>query len=283
MNEIKKCKSRTPLRWPGGKSKVVKRLLAPMFPTEFNKFYEPFIGGASVALFISQMYSDKIIYVNDLNDKLTTLLKQIKNNHTDLIEKLHKTRNEYDPMDISKGRELLNKMQDQLYNEKSTDFEVAVAFYVLNKISFSGLTEHGSISKSAYEKTFNHTNIDRLIEISDNMQNFVIFNKHFKHFMYLPEEDDFTFLDPPYLIESDNLYGKKGELHLNFDHEEFLQSVKDLKGKWMITYNDCEWIREKYDFYNIENAEYRYCMSFQSDDEGNKTTRTKNELIITNY
>ena len=51
----------------------------------------------------------------------------------------------------------------------------------------------------------------------------------------------------------------------------------------MITYNDNPWLREVYKNYNIIDAEYRYCMSFDTDENGNKTTRMKNELIITNY
>ncbi len=276
-------KALTPLRYVGGKSKVVRRTLSPLFPNKFDDFHEPFIGGGSVSLHIAQVYPDKKIVINDLNDKLFTFWKVLKNDSTNLISNLHLIRDKYDPKNIEQGKILLDIMQMQLYNEQSTDLLKAMAYYTLNKISFSGLTEHGSISKLAYEKTFNHDNIDKLIEISSHMSNFDIHNSHFKYVMRFPMVDDFTFLDPPYQIENSTLYGKKGEMHSGFDHNEFLESVKELKGKWMITYNDNPWIRESYKDYKIVDAEYRYSMSFNTDESGNKTTRMKNELIIMNY
>lgn len=276
-------KALTCLRYPGGKSKVIKKLLFPLFPTAFDDFYEPFIGGASVALFVAQIYQDKKIFVNDLNDKLTNFHNMVKKFPVELSNELHFVRKKYDPSDIDQGKDLLSVSEKVLYSEKSSELDKAIAYYVLNKISFSGMTEHSSISKAAYAKTFNHKNIDNILEVSNHMKNFEIFNQHFKDFMDLPKENDFTFLDPPYQIESSNLYGKKGEMHTGFDHEEFAQKVFNLKGKWFITYNDNPWIREKYKDYNIQDAEYRYCMSFEKDEEGNKKTRIKNELIITNY
>lgn len=283
MNKPEDCKALTPLRWPGGKSKVVKKLLSPKFPEFKGDFYEPFIGGGSVALFIAQMYPEKNIHINDLNKKLYQFWQFLQLAPEELTKSLHSIRDAFDPEDENKGKELLERMTEALYEGDGNLLKVASSYYVLNKISFSGMTEHGSLSKSAYKKTFNHKNIDRLIEISSLMKNFVIYNQHFNDFMTKPEDEDFTFLDPPYMIESSNLYGKNGEMHKGFDHEEFLNSVKNLYGKWMITYNDNEWIREHYKDYNIEDASYKYYMAFETDEDGNKKTRDKNELIITNY
>lgn len=276
-------KAMTPLRYPGGKSKVVKKVLSPLFPEFSGSFFEPFIGGGSVALWVAQMYPEKKIYINDVNEKLTNFWKVLKKSSFYLMIKLHDIRDAYDPFNIEEGKQLLIEMQEKLYDKNEKEVIRAVAYYVLNKISFSGLTEHGSISKLAYEKTFNHGNIDRLTEISSHMENFDISTMDFVRFMIRPQANDFTFLDPPYLIDSSNLYGKNGELHEGFNHEAFLESVNSLKGKWMITYNDCEWIRESYKDYKIIDQEYRYSMAFDTDDNGNKKTKMKNELIITNY
>lgn len=283
MNKPEDCKALTPLRYPGGKSKVVKKLLSPKFPEFKGDFYEPFIGGGSVALFIAQMYPEKNIHINDLNEKLYQFWQFLQLAPEELTKSLHSIRDAFDPEDENKGEELLERMTEALYEGDGNPLKVASSYYVLNKISFSGMTEHGSLSKSAYKKTFNHKNIDRLIEISSLMKNFIIYNQHFNDFMIKPEDEDFTFLDPPYMIESSNLYGKNGEMHKGFDHKEFLNSVKNLYGKWMITYNDNEWIRQHYKDYNIEDASYKYYMAFETDEDGNKKTRHKNELIITNY
>lgn len=283
MNKPEDCKALTPLRWPGGKSKVIKKLLAPRFPEFAGSFYEPFVGGGSVSLFVAQMYPEKKIFINDLNPKLVSFWRFLQKDPEILVQSLHSIRDAFDPEDVEKGKELLERMTEALYEGDGNPLKVAASFYVLNKISFSGMTEHASLSKQAYKKTFNHGNIDKLIEISSHMKNFDIKNEHFVYPMVNAEENDFTFLDPPYQIESSNLYGKNGEMHKDFDHDLFLKSVKDLKGKWMITYNDNEWLRESYKDYNIEVVEYTYFMAFETNEEGEKKTRKKNELIITNY
>lgn len=283
MNKPEDCKALTPLRTPGGKSKVVKKLLAPRFPEFSGNYFEPFIGGGSVSLFIAQMYPDKDIYINDLNTKLYQFWQFLQAAPEELVKSLHSIRDAFNPEDENKGKELLERMTEALYEGDGNLLKIAASYYVLNKISFSGMTEHGSLSKSAYKKTFNHNNIERILEINSIMKNFKITNQHFNEFMIKPEENDFTFLDPPYMIESSNLYGKNGEIHKDFNHKDFLNSVKTLKGKWMITYNDNDWIRNHYKGYNIEVVEYVYYMAFEIDKDGNKKTRNKNELIITNY
>ncbi|MFW6311553.1 MAG: DNA adenine methylase, partial [Nanoarchaeota archaeon] len=273
-----------PLRTPGGKSKVVKRILSNYFPDDFNNFLEPFIGGGSVALFAKQMFPNKEFYINDLNKNLYYFWKKLIESPETLIDYLHKVRTNYDNKDIDKGKELLKTMNNFLQEEGVDELQKAVAFYVLNKISFSGLTEHSSLSKSAYEKTFNHNNIDKLFEVSKVAKDFKITNLDYEDFIFFNKSDvDFVFLDPPYQIASSNLYGKKGDLHAKFNHERFCDVVKSLNCKWMITYNDNEWIREQFKDFNINDAEYTYCMSFKTNEDGSKETRKKNELIITNY
>ena len=52
MSELK-----TPLRYPGGKSRAVKKM-AQWLPDmkNYREYREPFIGGGSFALYLAQMY-----------------------------------------------------------------------------------------------------------------------------------------------------------------------------------------------------------------------------------
>ena len=277
-------KSFVPISYPGGKTRVVKKILSPLFPSFEGDFYDPFVGGGSIALWVAQLYPDKNIHINDLNDKLYIFWKQLKENHEQLIEKLLEVREEHDPEKAELGRELLKKENDILYDEKSTEFEMAVAYFVLNKISFSGLTEHGSLSKDNYWKKFNPLNVNKLRDLNKIMKNFIIDNIDYETFINGHSPDSFIFLDPPYRLKTRNtLYGKNGEMHEGFDHDRFAEVVKKIKGKFMITYNDCEENRENFKDYKILDQEYRYYMVFKEDEVGNKVTRKKNELIIINY
>lgn len=276
MQKVKVC---TPLRYPGGKSRVIKKYIQPMIPKYEGDFFEPFVGGGSVALYQAQLHPDKKIYINDLNYNLCCFWRVLQKQSEVLVKDLHYVRARYEEDDVEQGKKLLQNMKAFL---EGNEYERAIAFFVLNKISFSGLTEHSSLSKQAYKSTFNHGNIDKLAFISSLMKKFSIHNEHYIDFFEKVSDDDFSFLDPPYDI-GEKLYGKKGELHKGFDHQEFADAMKSLKGQWMITYNDNERIRNRFQNYNIYDREYRYCMSFSTDKDGQKHTRLKNELIIINY
>ena len=80
-------------------------------------------------------------------------------------------------------------------------------------------------------------------------------------------EDAFNFLDPPYLIK-DNLYGRKGDMHKQFDHVRMAETLKNFKGKTMITYNSCPEVEELYPTFSklkwdsdLHNAIYRHLWS----------------------
>ena len=278
-----KIRSITPLRYVGGKSKVVKKILSPLFPDFTGDFYDPFLGGGSIPLWIAQLYPHKKIIVNDLNKAVADFWIVLQKDVDLLVAELLTIRGKYNPFNPEEGVLLLQTQQNELYNNPDI-FYRAIAFYVLNKISFSGMTEHGSLSKSAYEKTFNPTNIGKLFEINENMKNFHITSVDYEEVINKSTENDFVFLDPPYdLGDKSTLYGKDGEMHKGFDHKRFARVVYNLKSKWMITYNDSEEIRERFKDYNIKTQEYLYCMAFKTDDNGNKSARKKDELIITNY
>jgi len=93
-------------------------------------------------------------------------------------------------------------------------------------------------------------------------------------------EDVFIFLDPPYNIK-DFLYGTKAKLHSSFSHNQFADDVDKCPHRFMLTYNQNDWILERYKNYNIHEWKLRYFMHHR----GEKGTQdnVKTELLITNY
>ena len=72
---------KTPLRYPGGKSRATKKM-AQYFPDfrDYTEFRESFLGGGSVSLYVTQMYPHLEIWVNDLYEPLYTFWKQLQKN-----------------------------------------------------------------------------------------------------------------------------------------------------------------------------------------------------------
>ena len=122
---------------------------------------------------------------------------------------------------------------------KLTLQERAARFYLVNKVSFSGMGDSGSLSKDQYIN-FNIAQVERIKENQPLLQRIEIYNQSFeKTFEGCPVEGGFIFLDPPYLQqEKSGLYGRNGDTHHGFPHKEFAELCKQTKTPWLITYDD---------------------------------------------
>jgi DNA adenine methylase len=150
----------------------------------------------------------------------------------------------------------------------------------LNRISFSGTIESGGYSEASFRGRFTDSSIDRLAALDQSLVNTKITNLDYGQLLEEPGENVFIFLDPPYLANSQSrLYGKKGDLHTFFDHNRFAKLMQDCSHQWLITYDDCEQVRENFDFAFIYEWELQYGMNNYKQ----KQAKKGNELFITNY
>ena len=125
--------------------------------------------------------------------------------------------------------------------------------------------------------------IDKLLEYSKLIQNWKITTgPYWDMMMTSAPVGTFWFFDPPYDIK-DNLYGKKGELHKGFNHEEFHAWITqgNVKDRWMITYNTNPTLLEWYDGYYQTKWDLTYTMRSVGDYMNEQKDRA--ELLITNY
>lgn len=261
---------KTPLRYPGGKSRAVKKIL--QFIPSYAEFREPLVGGASVFISLKQAYPTKKYWINDLNNDLYHFWLNLRDNPTRLIRGIENIKNNY------KGGRGLHKMYIR-ENGKSS-LEKAIRFFVLNRITFSGTIEAGGYSQGAFQSRFTDSCIRGLKENSVLLKNTKITDLDYEDVVRAPGKNVFVFLDPPYLSATKSrLYGKNGNLHTSFDHKRFAEVMKKTKHKWLITYDDCKEIRKLFSFANIFSWEFQYGMNNYKQKKANKGK----ELIITNY
>ena len=138
---------KSPLRYPGGKSKAIDQIL-PLITNDFSEFREPFVGGGSVFIAVKQRIKHNAIFkINDLNYDLYCFWIYVKNNLFDLVEEISRIKK-----NTTDGRALF-----KFYTENDrqwTDFDRAVRFFVLNRITFSGTVDSGGYSQQAFERRF---------------------------------------------------------------------------------------------------------------------------------
>lgn len=174
--------------------------------------------------------------------------------------------------------------------ENMTLEERAARMILVNKISFSGMGDAGSLSKDQ----FCDFTLDKLHGVHDTsklLQRIELYNVSFEETMKYGNmgnvEDNFIFLDPPYAKqESSGLYGKGGSTHHGFPHQHFADFTRTMKCKWFMTYDDSVIVRRLFqgntdDGKEIIMTPYRtvYTMAGKTAEDA----LAGEELFISNY
>ena len=279
MKDLRKA-LKTPLRYPGGKSRAVTKM-DQYFPDLRNyvEFREPFLGGGSVAIHISKKYPHLKIVVNDLYEPLVNFwsnLQMFGKEMTDQLLDYKLTHNDPDS-----ARELFNNSKDLLGKTSDSSIDRAVAFYIVNKCSFSGLTESSSFSPQASRSNFSVRGIEKLPGYSEIISNWNINGYSYEYLMENDMHDGiFMYLDPPYDIK-DNLYGKKGSMHKNFDHDKFSKDCDEHNIPMMVSYNSDQLVKDRFKDWNAAEFDLTYTM--RSVGEYMRDQKTRKELLLMNY
>ncbi len=255
--------NKSPLRYPGGKTRACKKLdqmVSQYFDMQQIKlFASPFFGGGSFEFYLQNKYKIPV----KANDKFTPLYnfwQQAKTNNAKLCQEIAKLK----PV----SKEQFQQYRDQIMSLNGNPLLQATYYFVINRSSFSGATLSGGFSKTAAEKRFTKSSIDRVSKLNLNYMDFENsdYDIFFQH--YLDRDEVLMFLDPPYYLENKSkLYGKDGNMHSNFNHIRLFnrlnQDTNTIK-KWIMTYNDCKYIRDLYkdtNKYTILDVNWSYGMN----------------------
>ena len=255
--------------------------MAEFFPlfSDYKEFREPFVGGGSVALYITQMYPHLDIWVNDLYEPLYNFWRELQENANEVKNILLQLKQRHpDPASAKylflESKEYLSKPLRQ-----TTTKDRAVSFYIVNKCSFSGLTESSSFSKQASDSNFSLRGIEKLPYYGDLIGKWKITNLSYEKLM-TDDKEIFVYLDPPYEIKS-NLYGKRGNMHKGFDHDEFFYTCDRYVCDQMVSYNSSNLIKSR--FIDWKPYEYDHTYTMRSVGEYMQEQQSRKELLLLNY
>ena len=262
----------TPLRYPGGKSRAIK-FLSQHLP-KIESYREPFLGGGSMALYVTQTYPNTDVWVNDLYYPLYAFWMTLRDHGQELCDDLRELKTELGES-YDAHKRAFDDAKDKLNNDL---YESGFNFYVANKCSFSGLTANSSFSKQASRANFTFRGIDKLPALSELIQGWRITNQSYEELLY--GRNAFVFLDPPYAIK-DNLYGNKGDMHKSFDHEWFAAQACASDNKCMITYNSELFIKDRFPDWYQKDWDLTYTM--RSSGTYTKDQKKRKELLLLNY
>jgi len=263
---INKIKNKSPLRYPGGKTRACKKLEIIMKEyfdiSDFDNLISPFFGGGSFEFYIQTNYQLNII----ANDKFTPLYNFwniCKNNKENLCSELTK---KIDLIDKEEFTSLRGKIM-----EENNNLNQSIMYFIINRCSFSGATLSGGFSLEASKKRFTQSSIERINKL--DLRKFDIYNFDFEDFINNNQnKKNLMFLDPPYYLEkASNLYGNNGDMHNTFDHNKLYKCLSTKKN-WIMTYNNSEYIKDLYKDFEIIETSWSYGM--------NKSKKSSEIVII---
>ncbi len=269
---------KSPLRYPGGKSRIASKLVELM-PENICEYREPMVGGGSVFIYVKQKFPDIKVRINDFNRDIYCFWKIAKENNYELVKEIKQIKKN----NKKNGKKLFGNLMGRIKSEKICDFERAINFFILNRISFSGLTTSGGYSKDAFNNRFTASSIEKIVNLEHILQTVVITHGDYSNLLNGNKNDVLIYLDPPYFKNKDSkLYGKNGDLHINFDHNKFYEGLIKCQHNLLITYDYSTRNIKKFQKCNkffISSMNMQYGMN----NIARSRIPKKTELIITNY
>jgi DNA adenine methylase len=264
---------KTPIRYAGGKSKAIK-IITP-FISDVDKIVSPFLGGGSLEVHWASMGKQVIGY--DLFDVLVNFWNVLLNNKDEMVEKLKEitpTSEEYSRikeilMKWDNTQEMLKDWKTEHYKREDMiklDNITAAAYYYFNHNTSYGPGYLGWASSVYLKPNKWNGMIDKISKF--NLPNLSVKQGSFEN--VLPNHtEDFLYLDPPYFLEKDSdnkmftgIYPMRNipVHHDGFNHELLRDLLKNHKGGFVLSYNNCETIRNYYSEFELHYPSWNYSM-----------------------
>ena len=240
------------VKWVGGKRQLMFELLKNM-PEDYNKYFEPFIGGG--ALFF-ELQPDNA-YISDMNEELINLYQVVRDNVYGLIADLQKH-------DITKEYFMEIRNIDRTKEYKSwSSVTKASRFIYLNRTCFNGMYRVNS--KGEFNVPFGHYKNPRildennLINCSNLLQKTEIKHSDFSEILREVKKGDFVYFDPPYVPLSETSsftsYTKDGfDMDMQFKLRDVCDELDSMGVKFLLSNSDTKLINELYAKYNIKRV-----------------------------
>lgn len=248
------------IAWVGGK-KLLRKEIVSQFPDNFNKYVEVF-GGAGWVLFYKEKHANNEVY-NDINSNLVNLFKCMKYHSNAIAEELDFVLN---------SRDTFNEYKNQSELEGLTDIQKAARYLYLIKASYGAkVTSFGG-------KYRDISNIENTRDIKKRLSKVLIENKSFDNLISSHDSTETLFYcDPPY-YRAERMYNTGNFVFDDLQHIRLRDILSEIKGKFVLSYNNDDFIKGLYKEYNIEEIDRLNNLALVSG-----KNKIYKELIIKNY
>jgi DNA adenine methylase len=252
-------KSFSPLRYPGGKAKILdfmRYLVVYNFQGKKPVYVEPYAGGAGIALGLLLNDDVSEIHINDFDKAIYWFWNDIKDHPKEFIKKIRKT------------EVTLNEWfrQREIYNKGKEGFDLGFATFFLNRCNHSGIISGGCIGGIAQngrykiDCRFNKEElIQRIERISSVKDRIKLYNEDTANLLAQNQKkfnNCLLYLDPPYYEMGRKLYQSH---YNNSDHKKIAKIMKRLGGYWIVSYDNKPFVVDLYKDFRPHYFNLTYC------------------------
>jgi DNA adenine methylase len=255
-----------PHAWVGGKSRLAKQIVGLIDPNH-NLYVEVF-GGALNVLYAKELppRANYREVANDFNSELVNLHRAIRNNPKKLQKYLS---------DLFVSRDIFNDIKSKQLKPRDNIEKASFFFYRLTQ-SFGSKGENFAMNAKSRKPRSVHKEFKKW---SQRLDQVTIENLDFEKLIKeYDKEETLFYCDPPY-VGTESYYKNVREFNLK-DHKRLNKALKQIKGKFLLSYNDTPFIRELYkDFKIIKSDEVRYTLGANA----HGVKKSVCEVFIMNY
>lgn len=267
------------IKYCGGKKKLTSYILYNL-PSEFNNYFEPFVGGGSVFYTIINKFPSKSYMLSDINNNLINCYKVIKNDNPQLINELKNDKYSNTRIKYDTNRQRFNSIK---CNDNENDIERAALFIYLNKCCFNGLYRENL--KSEFNVPFgkmknpvicDESNLESVNKVLCNVE---LQYCEYQYILEFVKPNDFVYLDPPYYEKFSDYTSKRFNQQYHLKLKNFVDKLTDIGAHVMLSNSNTDFIRNLYKNYVQVNINVKYSIGGIGTDRDDN----KQELLITNY
>lgn len=258
------------VKYQGGKTRELP-LIKSLLPKTYDTVLEPFAGGAAVSFALGHR-----CILNDMNDALINMYRQVSHpntfhevfSHVNWLKTL-----EHDDLSVE-----YYKARDYINNGSRDPYTWAISYITVRQLCFSGMERYNKAGK--FNVPFGHykkfsCNLDWNHMKFLHQSGSSIYHGDFEPIFDMATEDDFIFIDPPYL---DRLGYAHGSDTL---HERLVSCMKSTKAKWMFIHSDNDFYRDALSDYHIFYKQFGYAQRFGKNK--NHDASQVSHMYVTNY
>lgn len=282
---------KSPIKYRGGKTREIDYFIN-YFPNEFDRYFEPFLGGGAVYFAIEP----SIAILNDINPKLMLFYKELKNDYIQMRKQLDELHHLYEENQRAyknlkhidpelrvenRNEKLYYRLRDEFNHPELSSYLRGVLYYFINKTAYSGMIRYNkngdyNVPYGRYE----NFNTNLLTEEHSNLlQNTELHSVDYCKMFSKATEKDFMFLDPPY----DCVFNDYGNLEMGdgfneIHHRRLANDFKNLSCKALMVIGKTPMTFELYSAHIKDEYGKSYAVNIR-----NRFKSTADHIIVTNY